>query len=348
MKLYQYGHQGDEGSAEPMITIAVCTHNRVRSLKRTLDCLIRLPATADYEVLVVDNASTDGSRTLVSAMSSQWPQLRYVYEGKLGLSNALNRAVEAARGEVIAFVDDDETVAANWLDAVRDAFSDRNVGVIFGRLRVKTKGPESTRRQLRSLFPPRDYGENPIQVTEANRARFMFGTGISAYWRSTLLEMGPFRTDLGRKGGQLLGGEDTDMFGRLLKAGKTIVYWPDAVYYHHIDEHRTSLGASLKRSFYFGVNEARLDGTVSVKRLFGIPLFCVRRIMGELPRVVGGICRGTKTSYELLAPVARHVGEAYGHALLYWRLLTPAQREEWDERPGMVEGAPNVRFGELP
>ena len=103
-----------------LITVALCTHNQVKRLQRTLAGLENLATpTRPWEIIVVDNACSDETPQLLS--NSEWyPQgvpVRVVKEMKLGLSNARNCAIREARGVYLLFVDDDETPDPNWLVA---------------------------------------------------------------------------------------------------------------------------------------------------------------------------------------------------------------------------------------
>ena len=94
-------------------TIIVCTYNRCKSLAKTLESIatLRVPGPVEWEVLVVDNNSTDQTRAVVEGFSCRYPsRFRYLFEPQQGKSCALNAGIQAARGEILAFTDDDVTV----------------------------------------------------------------------------------------------------------------------------------------------------------------------------------------------------------------------------------------------
>src|SRR5262249_25049976 len=100
------------------ITVILCTYNRCESLERTLQSIARssMPSSATWEILVVDNKSTDATRAVVERFCQSHPlHFRYLYEPKPGKSNALNAGIREAQGDVFAFLDDDVVVEANWL-----------------------------------------------------------------------------------------------------------------------------------------------------------------------------------------------------------------------------------------
>lgn len=100
------------------ITVIVCTYNRCRSLAKALESITasELPNSVAWEVLVVDNNSNDQTREVVQDFCARHPgRFRYLFEATQGLSHARNAGVQQARGDIIAFTDDDLTVEPTWL-----------------------------------------------------------------------------------------------------------------------------------------------------------------------------------------------------------------------------------------
>ncbi|HEY1482576.1 MAG TPA: glycosyltransferase, partial [Candidatus Acidoferrum sp.] len=104
------------------LTVILCTYNRCRSLPAALQSVAaqQLPDALEWEILVVDNNSTDQTSDVVSEFAQRNPpgRIRYLFEPRQGLSNARNAAIREARGEVIAFMDDDVTVDPYWLQTL--------------------------------------------------------------------------------------------------------------------------------------------------------------------------------------------------------------------------------------
>src|SRR5271154_1837494 len=101
------------------VTVILCTYNRCRVLAKALDSLAlsELPDSADWEVLVVDNNSTDQTKAVVQEYGRLHPgRFRYHFEPHPGKSYALNTGIREARGEIFAFIDDDVTVEPTWLE----------------------------------------------------------------------------------------------------------------------------------------------------------------------------------------------------------------------------------------
>ena len=107
----------------PDISAIVCTHNRSDLLQNTIQSLlVQTLDQDDYEIIVVDNASTDDTAAVVKALARQDRRVRYVLESELGLSYARNAGVEAARADIVAFIDDDALADRRWLAALLHAF----------------------------------------------------------------------------------------------------------------------------------------------------------------------------------------------------------------------------------
>src|ERR1041384_8686802 len=103
------------------ITVVVCTYNRCESLPKTLESLMTLtvPEAIPWEILVVDNNSKDATREVVKEFCRRAPdRARHLFESQQGLSNARNAGIREARGEILAFTDDDVTVRPHWLPSL--------------------------------------------------------------------------------------------------------------------------------------------------------------------------------------------------------------------------------------
>src|SRR5215471_9795294 len=98
------------------ITVILCTYNRCESLSTALESVAvsQLPPSISWEVLIVDNNSSDRTREVVEEFSHRYPgRFRYAFEPRQGKSYALNVGVREAKGDVLAFMDDDVTVEAS-------------------------------------------------------------------------------------------------------------------------------------------------------------------------------------------------------------------------------------------
>ena len=116
-----------------LITVIVCTRNRARQLRNLLESFLALdpPAQAEWEMIIVDNGSTDDTARVIDEFGSHLP-LRRVWEPRAGLSNARNAGVAASKGDYICWTDDDVEVHQQWLSAYAQAFHRHPDGTIFG------------------------------------------------------------------------------------------------------------------------------------------------------------------------------------------------------------------------
>ncbi|HEX7128347.1 MAG TPA: glycosyltransferase [Thermodesulfobacteriota bacterium] len=266
-------------------TILICTRDRAGLLAETLDSLRRLADPGEpYEVVVVDNGSTDDTRAVVERAAAGSPvALRYVYEPRGGLSAARNRGLREARGDRIAFTDDDVLVDAGWLAAFARAFAARPVDFLGGRV-VPRWGAERpgwlpagrTRGEIWGAIALFDYGDEPRPLGKPLGANM-------AFRRAPLLEAGGFREDLGRDRASLKGQEVPELLERLKAAsGRGGWYVPDAVVQHWIPPDRLTKGYFRRWFYWKGISRAAVKDRVHVRGAW-LPASQVRRIAG-LPR----------------------------------------------------------------
>jgi glycosyltransferase involved in cell wall biosynthesis len=242
-----------EPAALPALTVAVCTRNRASSLRRTLRSLNDLQYPADkLDLLVVDNAPDDDSTREVVA---EFAGIRYEFEPRPGLDWARNRAIQAARGDIIAYTDDDVVVDANWARALAQHMQHPAVMCVTGLV-----APAELDHASQQLFE--DYGGfgrgfvgRYFSMADRRHWRFFplgagsFGTGCNmAYRRSLFAEIGGFDPALD-VGTVSRGAGDHDMFYRTLRAGYILVYEPCALVWHY---HRADYAALHRQMNDFG------------------------------------------------------------------------------------------------
>lgn len=222
----------------PLVTVAVCTRDRPEDIKRCLAAL----GTLDYpnlEILIVDNAPThDGVRNLIEG---NYPQVRYVCEPRPGLDWARNRAILEARGEIIAYTDDDVVVDPIWVKALVQVFLE-NPDVMAVTGLVVPYELETEPQVLFEHYGGFGQGFEPkrVRITASTASQLVarygtpgqFGTGANmAYRRSLFDQVGYFDPALD-VGTVTNGAGDLEMFFRVLKAGYGLVYEPAALVRH--------------------------------------------------------------------------------------------------------------------
>ena len=235
----------------PSATVAVCTRDRSEDLQRCLEALVRLPDDGQ-EILVVDNCPvTDKTLCLLQNYKKNYKNIRYVREDRSGLNIARNRALREARGDVVAFCDDDAISDPEWLRALLRNFNDPLVLCVTGLtmpLELETEAQEWFEQ-----YSPFGRGFRRIVFTRSSinpLAAGRVGAGANMALRKNILGLvGPFDEALDG-GTPTKSGGDTEMFSRILSLGYHIVYDPEALSWHR---HRKTW-EDLRRTVYgYGV-----------------------------------------------------------------------------------------------
>jgi GT2 family glycosyltransferase len=240
------------------LTLAICTHNHHAALRKTLADLGTLYSpSGPWELLLVDNASTDGTATWLAQGTWHLPHVecRTVSESALGVANARNCALHEAAGEYVVFLDDDETPEPDWLQQIEVVIDSHHPAAIGGRIRAKLPGPRPgwLRDELLGFLGELDYGPEMQKLSEPSTPIF---TGNAAFHRQTVLACGGFDRNLGRRGGIHSGGEDTELYRRLAAQGKTILWAPKALIHHRIEPWK------LNRTYFLKLHyrQGRMEG----------------------------------------------------------------------------------------
>lgn len=247
----------------------VCTRNRARSLQDALESISRLTVPTDlmWEVVVVDNNSTDDTRDFVEAFLARTGlPIKYVFEPSPGLSRARNRAIHEASGDVLAFIDDDVVLDAMWLVRIAEEFqSDDGIAVLFGRTR--SYYPRQPRLSLKDR-PIREYYRFPCSP-------WGVGHGNNMSMRTEVVkQVGYFDPGLGA-GTQAGAAEDTDFVYRVLRDRGRVVYSPAPVAYHK--DARSSRQDAVTR-----LNYARGRGAFYSKFVLRGDIFITKLLFREL------------------------------------------------------------------
>jgi GT2 family glycosyltransferase len=231
-----------ERGAKRTATVVVPTHDRTNQLRACVRSLLALDHPA-FEVVVVDNApSEDATERMVGKEFASDPRVRYLREPCPGASRARNLGVSAARGEVVAFTDDDAAVDPGWLSALIAGF-DLAPGVTCVTGLTLPIALETAAQQAFELYGGMSLGFTQRLFdahTPAETRLYPYTAGIfgasnnAAFLRGPLLERGGFDVRLG-PATPAFGAEDLDAFLALILAGEALVYEPRALVRH---EHR--------------------------------------------------------------------------------------------------------------
>lgn len=209
------------------ISVIVCTRDRPDLLAQLLETLARqTPKPCRFEVLIVDNGNSDETSAVAERASRTFPELRYQREYRTGLSYARNSGWETARGEYVAFIDDDCQVPSHWVSVAQRTIK-RHRPVIFG-------GPYyplydgGKRRWFKN-----SYGSREPDIETGKPPDF---SGGNIVFRGDLMEkFGGFDPDLGMSGNRLAWGEETDLQRRIWEAMPNAQYsYEEDLYVFHL------------------------------------------------------------------------------------------------------------------
>jgi glycosyltransferase involved in cell wall biosynthesis len=223
------------------LSVLVCTRNRARSLRATLEWFFAQRFAADYELVIVDNASTDETRQVAERFLENFPdRVRYLFEARPGLSRARNTAIKAARGEIIVFTDDDVLVTTDWLCEIEREFSsDPDLFALGGRVVLARETLQAV-----AIFT----ADERREITFPNGGGVAMGANL-AFRRELFDRVGLFDVRLGA-GTFFAGGEDIEFIYRTLMAGYKFYYAPNVVVAH--DHDRTTPQQAQRLIYGYG------------------------------------------------------------------------------------------------
>ena len=239
------------------VSIAICTHNRSRQLADLLRVLALQAVGMPAELLVVDSASAPDHARAVSEAVSSHPNARLIRLDEKGLSLARNTGVEQARGAWVAFVDDDETPAPDWLQAVC-ALARRlpeDCAACGGVVQPVLHGrplPEVGERWRAYL------GAFDLRGEFDQTANPHFGIGHSLVRVAAIEQVGGFHPRLGRNGDTLLSGEEVLLLRQLTAAGWRIWHSDRICVQHNVHPERLERGWARRRAYWEGLSTARV------------------------------------------------------------------------------------------
>lgn len=244
------------------ISIAICTYNRADVLTETLASLLAcLNESVDSEVLVVDNNSTDATGVIAKTFCARNPGFRYIFEQVQGLSHARNTAIAQAKGDVIAFADDDVYFDAGWLENLANCFtSDLHLDCLGGKVvpHFEEPPPDWLAGHMMWIYGATRYGDVSKVI---NPPDIPIGCNM-AFRTSVFKRIGAFDVALGRVGKSLLSNEESELFGRMAQAGMVTRYAPNVSVLHRIPPARLKQAWVKNRYFWQGVSDVALRTVV--------------------------------------------------------------------------------------
>ena len=241
-------------------SVVIPTYNRAHELRETLSSISKLRVSGTWEVIAVDNNSTDSTRETILSAAKDFPvSLRYLFEPEAGRSAALNSGMRLAQGEIVATTDDDVRVEPDWLERAqagleREAcdFVGGKVLPIWGGERPVWLANEGGRHW--SVIALQDHGPKPVEFG----GRYApLGVNL-AFKKETLDRVGLWDTRIGRKAGTLLGQEVREWLLRARTAGLRGMYIPDMIVHHVIPGDRLNKQYFRRWFYWHGISRAML------------------------------------------------------------------------------------------
>ena len=264
-------------------SVIIATRNRQALLAETLESIAAQDWPADaFEVIVADNGSTDSTpRVVEDATRRRGPLVRYLFVPEPGKSAAVNQALTLAKGDLVAFTDDDVRPEPQWLRQLATTFDETGVDFIAGRVKPawESAPPDWLSPAVYGVIAVPENGDVRLTISARDPRVIPIGANM-AVRHSVIRRIGGLRKDLGKLEGSLRTGEDHEFFLRMLHAGCTGVYEPTAMVHHRVGAERLNRRYFRRWLHQNGRDVARLDQMYrdgKIRRLFGTPRYLWRQ-----------------------------------------------------------------------
>lgn len=268
-------------------SIIICTYNRAHSLEDTLRAVraLEVAEAREWEVIVVDNNSSDETRQQVSRLQENWDRLRYEFEPTQGLSYARNRGVACARGEILLFTDDDVLPEPDWVEQTLLGLERHHADACGGFIAPlwETPPPAWLTQRFHGFLAIRDEREDDYPIEHSSDAPYGANMAVK---RHVFERVGHFDTSRGRKGSVLASGEDGELFERILGAGYKAVFLGSARVHHKVESFRVRKQYFRRWRYQTSRNLALVRDVPGGNRLLNIPLYLFPQFLRALARAV--------------------------------------------------------------
>ncbi len=253
------------------ISAIICTHNRDTYLGAAIDSLLQQDFTANFEIVIVDNGSSDNTRQVVEKRTTD-PRIKYIYEPTIGLSVARNTGAKVAQGEILAYLDDDAVASQSWLRVLYTAYQEYpKIAIAGGKITliwpIGMEIPRWLSSGLSANLGAYDLGDQINFIQEPGATPRGLNYSVR---RSFLEEVGGFDHHLGRVGKNLLSNEELQMTEFALQKGWLVAYLPEALVAHNVAPERLQRSWFLSRSWWQGISECyreQLAGKAGIAQL---------------------------------------------------------------------------------
>jgi glucosyl-dolichyl phosphate glucuronosyltransferase len=318
-------------------SILIATYNRADELRKTIRSIARLVVSGDWELLVIDNNSTDGTRAVVEEEAGSFPApLRYLFEREQGKYAAINAGIRAAQGNIIAMTDDDARVEPDWLTRAAAGLDRMGCDYVGGKVLPIWKGtrphwlPDSPGRHW-AVIALQDHGEEPREFG-VNGVPWPLGIN-TATRREAFSRIDLFDNRLGRTAGTLRNQAQREWHLRARAAGLRGFYIPDMVVHHVIEVERLQKQYFRRWYYWHGISRAILFAKLGVDmdapdssqldfskvpQIAGMPRYMYRTLAGHMKEMVAARLRGDAAA-------------AFEHQTWLW-FFAGISKQRWTDR----------------
>lgn len=283
-------------STTPLISVVIATFHRADYLEKCLKSILS-NSYNNYEIIIVDQGRDGKTKKLVNEQFINNKKTKYIHTDIIGLSHARNIGFENAKGEIIAFIDDDAVAAKDWLRAYANAFTEIKPapGIVGGKLIPEWEIPfpswyPEERIHLLSLY---DIGDESRKYPEGHLPP---GANF-AVSRDVIEKIGGFDRRLGfdeKRNNPLIAGEESLFAFKAKEEGYSIYYFPEAQVNHYVAKYKLTKKFFFKRNFSEGVTIVKAKdcySSVSKKQL-------KKMFFGHLKSIFKNVYALVKTFYK--------------------------------------------------
>lgn len=271
-------------------SVIFCTYNRERYIYNALKSIVEQDFPCqDYEIVLVNNNSTDSTESICKQFQIEYPQVdfRYFVETNQGLSYARNRGVEESRGEILVFVDDDATAFEHYLSSIDKLFDEYpNVSACGGPIEpvYEAEKPKWLSHYTEQLLGGALYEGYKIKPFKNGKYP---GGGNSAFRKEVFDKYGLFNVELGRKGTGLIGAEEKDLYDRLTRGNEIFYYLPQMGIFHYIPEKKLTIAHFKELTYSIGKSERIRTKAVSSKAFYNRAFSELKKWIASVVLLIG-------------------------------------------------------------